>query len=164
MSKTIRFSILRAAAFALLLGFSTLSALAAGPNNTTPASAAMLDNQAHAIQGGSSLWYRFDYAGDHSQVTITLVNGANGQVAFSVFTPQQINDWWDTKPIGRGTVYTLNCNTGQPAPEGKCTSNDLSWGGEFPFAGTYYVQVVNNGSFAAQPLLQISGSGVTLGK
>ncbi len=162
MNKTIRLGLLLAVAFALLLGINTLSAIAAGPNNTAPAVAAVLDNQAHTIQGNSTLWYRFDYAGDRSQVTISLVNGANGQVAFNVFTPQQINDWWETKPIGRGTVFALNCNTGRPAPEGQCTSNDLSWGGQFPFAGTYYVQVINYGPGAASAQLLIQGSGVSL--
>lgn len=159
--KAIRLGTMVLAAFALLLGVGAFPA-AAAPGNTFPGAAAYIDNQSHSIAPNASLWYRFDYAGDRSTITITMSNATNTGVAFNVFTPSQIGDWWDEHPVGRGTAQAVNCGTGLPQDNGGCGAADLTWVGDFNAGGTYYVQVVNDNVNAMNFQLMIQGSGVTL--
>ncbi len=161
VKKTIRLGTLILAALALLLSVSALPT-AAAPGNTFPGGAAYIDNQTHAIAPNASLWYRFDYAGDRSSITITMPNATDSGVGFDVFTPAQIGDWWDEHPVGRGTPQAVNCSTGLPEESGGCQANDLTWVGDFNANGTYYVQVVNNNAGAMNFQLTIQGSGVAL--
>ncbi|MGB8643848.1 MAG: hypothetical protein WCF84_01300 [Anaerolineae bacterium] len=132
--------------------------------NTDPGHAMVMDNAAHSIPANGSAWYRFDYAGDRSQITVSLVNGNNSGLGFKVFTPAQIADWWEIAPIGQGTPQQLNCDSGLPQPEGQCQSNDLMWMGQFNANGTYYVQLNNTNSNPVDATLKIQGDGVTLGQ
>ncbi len=162
MTRTIRVGTIVLGALALLLTVGVLSAAAAGGANTSPATAAVIDNQTHTIPANSSLWYRFDYAGDKSLIIATLVNGNNTGLAFDVFTPGQIGDWFNETPIGRGTSQTVNCDTGAPGLAGGCQSNDLIWTGKFNANGTYYIQVMNNTGSALSFRLTVQGDGVSL--
>ncbi len=130
--------------------------------NTQPATASYINNLPQSIPAQSAQWYKFDYAGDKSQVTVLMPNGANSLVAFNVFTPEQAQSWWEksTKPIGRGTAYQIDCETGQENYLGQCQSDDLKWVGEFNFPGTFYVQVVNYNTGTANFTLTIAGTGV----
>jgi hypothetical protein len=161
VKKTIRLLMLLLAGLAIALSASALPA-AAAPGNTFPGGSAYVDNQSHSISPDASLWYRFDYAGDRSAITLTLVNGTNSGVGFNVFTPAQIGDWWDEPPVGRGTAQALSCNTGMPENGGACADTSLTWVGNFPENGTYYVKVVNNNSGALTFQLTIAGSGVNV--
>jgi hypothetical protein len=160
----------------MLLPFRS-SALVIGPNSTTtapvagatttvdntdPGHAVVIDNTSHAIPTNSSRWYSFGYAGDRSQITVTLVNGSNSGLAFNVFTPAEIVNRWDATPVGRGTSYAINCTTGLPQEGGACQSSDLTWSGNFNASGTYYVQLVNNTGSTMSFQLTVQGSGVTL--
>lgn len=131
-------------------------------NINDPSRASMIDSQTHTIAADGSVWYKFKYAGDRSAITIQMPNGTNSGVEFNVFTPDQLIDWWDEHPIGRGTAQTLDCDTGEPMANGACQSNDLRWIGDFNLGGSYYVQVVNTNSNAARFQLTIQGDGVSL--
>ncbi len=146
----------------MLFGMSTLTVAAASVANTSPTTAAVIDNQAHPIAANSSAWYRFDYAGDKSQILITLANGNDSGLAFNVFTPTQIGDWWETAPIGKGTSQPVNCTSGEPQQGAACQSDNLFWSGNFNAGGTYYVEVVNNTANGLSAPLMIQGSGVML--
>ena len=161
VKKTIRLATLLLAAVALALTVSALPA-AAAPGNTFPGGSSSIDNQTHSVPANAALWYSFNYAGDRSAITLTLVNGTKSGVGFDVFTPGQIGDWWDATPIGRGTPQALNCSSGLPQEGGACQANDLTWVGNFPASGTYYVEVVNNDDSAMNFQLTIAGSGVTM--
>ncbi len=126
-----------------------LSFVPVGPmTNTDPGHALVIDNQTHTIPANTAVWYRFTYAGDKSDITITLPNGALNGLDFNVWTAQGASDWWDLTPVGRGTVHT--------------TSSDLDWVGLFDFPGTFYVQVINATPGALPAQIMIQGSGVTL--
>jgi hypothetical protein len=129
--------------------------------NVDPDHANPLDNRVHAIAAQSSRWYRFNYAGDRSQITITLLYAAYSGLAFNVYTPAQISDWWEAKPIGRGTVEILDCETMEPAPYGHCQSNYLSWAGKFNAPGTYYVKLINYNATPMTAQFTIEGTGVS---
>ncbi len=151
------------AGLALALGASALPAAAAGPGNTFPGGATAINNQTQSIPANAALWYSFQYAGDRSTITATLVNGNGSGIQFNVFTPAQIGDWWETPPIGRGTVQMLDCSTMTPSEMGQCQSNDLIWIGDFNASGTYYIEVVNTTGSSLNFTLTIQGTSVTLG-
>lgn len=158
-----RFLLLCAAAAAAGLVFAA-TARAEGPN-TQPATASYINGQPQSIPANSAQWYKFDYKGDKSQVTVLMPNGANTLVAFNVYTPEQAQSWWDgsTKPIGRGTAYQIDCETGEENYMGQCQSNNLKWVGQFNFPGTFYVQVVNYNTGTANFKLTVEGTGVSVG-
>jgi hypothetical protein len=116
------------------------------PDNTNPGHATAIANSAVTFPANSSQWYSFGYAGDKSEITVTLTNGNASGLHFNVYTPSQIGDWWDETPIGRGTGQAINCDTGAPQDSGACQADDLTWVGNFDIGGTYYVQVVNDNS------------------
>ena len=151
-----------AAAFALVL-VTQPAARAQGPN-ADPASATFIDGQAHSIPANTAQWYKFDYRGDKSLITLLMPNGTDSLVEFNVLTPEQARSWWDpkTKPIGRGTPYSIDCTTGEEVFWGECRSNDLKWKGEFNFPGTFFVQVVNYNTGPANFTLTLEGSGVSV--
>ncbi len=118
--------------------------------NTDNYHAAAIDGQAHTIPANAGLWYQFSYdagsRGERPVVTVKLLNGTNRGVGFKVYTAAQAVTWYDsdTHPVGQGTSYAVNCDTGVIQENGGCQSNDLTWMGRFNFGGTFYVQVVNN--------------------
>lgn len=152
--------------FAVMLATLVFAATtyAQGPN-TQPATATYINGQPQSISAQTAQWYKFDYAGDKSPITVLMPNGANTLVEFNVFTPEQAQSWWDgkTKPIGRGTAYQIDCETGEENYMGQCQSNDLKWVGQFNFPGTFYVQVMNYNTGAANFKLTIEGTGVSVG-
>ncbi len=126
-------------------------------------------NRATTIRGAAGgtlapkavVWYRFDYANNHQTgrrpwVTITLVNGNGSGVAFAVYAPENIGEWWNNPPTGRGTVELIDCQTGQPSESGECQSPHLLWHGNFGLDGSYWIRVVNNNSFTADYILTLA--------
>ena len=94
------------------------------------------------------MWFSFNYAGTdtnpHPDVTITLVNGTGSGVNFQVWTPENLNQWWNNTPVGQGTADSVNCNVGGAAANTGCQSSDLTWTGAFGETGLFYVRVVNS--------------------
>lgn len=164
------------AAIAALLTLSVLSVAAATvvPNDS-PAGAAYIDNMPHMVPVEKSAWYRFDYssstrAQDRTPIYLTLVNGNNSGVEMSVYTFDQVNDdlrdqvenWRNEVPIGRGTAQHLDCNNHIPKPSGECVSHDLTWVGTFAESGTYFVRIRNTNSYPTSFTLNIQGANVAL--
>lgn len=140
------------------------TARADAPVNTQPDTAAYINGQPQSIPANTTQWYKFDYVGDKSLITILMPNGTDSLVAFNVFTPEEAAHWWDKpKPVGRGTAYSVNCTTGEEVYWGTCKSNDLKWKGQFNFPGTFYIQVVNYNTGTANFTLTIQGTGVSVG-
>ena len=143
---------------------SSATTATATSTNTFPGGAAVLDNQPHTIPANGSLWYRFNYVSNHTQVTVTLVNGTSSGLGFNVFTSGQLGDWWDESPVGRGTTQRVNCANGTSTVSGGCQSSDLTWAGSFNDNGTYYVQVWNDNSTPTTAQVTIQGAGVSMGQ
>ncbi len=149
--KTFRIAVAFVFCLNVLLSFGAMRAAAQGAtaNMDDPAKAIDIDNALHTIAAKSPMWFRFDYTpvnenGDRIVKTVRLVYGNHSGVRFEVWTPDHVNDWWDNqKPIGRGTLDMVDCDTGQPSETGECQSNDLTWVGGFGSRGTYYVRVFN---------------------
>jgi hypothetical protein len=115
------------------------------------------------IPGNAAIWYRFEYAGDGSEIVLRMVNGLTSGLGFNVFVPEQAVDWWNTGPIGRGTGTPCGVNA-ISNPNLNCGENvnDLLWSGRFPTPGTYFVQVENPTPGPIEFLLTVSGTGINV--
>lgn len=102
--------------------------------NTDATSAALLDNAQHTIAGNSSLWYKYEFPGDHRQLAVRMPNGAAMGLEFRVFTGTQLDTWWKSDPFGTGNV------------EG----DDLTWTTTEYIGEWIYIQVVNANPYALQ--------------
>jgi hypothetical protein len=131
---------------ALMLSVGVLSAAAAG---TDPVGAPYVENGIHSINGNTSDWYRFEYAGDHSQMMVKLVNarynGMDHGLAFQVYAPSQMQDWWKHNGVGAGN------------PKG----NDLIWTGNSHENGTWWIKVTNNNPTNTQFNFAVTGDKVS---
>jgi hypothetical protein len=160
--KHFRYLMTLVAGLGLLLALSVLPAAAAGstasttaPTNTGPADAALIQGQTMTIPGSSSLWFKFDYpapdyAGNNNQrstAIVVLPNGTGSGLGFKVYSPEQINDWWDVTPMGQGTAQTERASNDTPADNGSVLSADLSWQGSMGEGGPYYVEVTNSNTY-----------------
>ncbi len=114
-----------------------------------PAKAIAIDAKQHSIPANSVQWFSFPYGlnddGSRPIRTITLANGNQPGLSFQVWSPETMQGgWWNNNPIGKGTAAATDCNTGELAGMGGCSSNDLTWSGAFALNGTYYVRVINS--------------------
>lgn len=145
--KTIRWTILAVAMVALLLSVGTLPATAVSPTDTGPAGATFIDSQLHTIAPNTAVWYRFNYQGDESLVTISMPGDAKYEVRFEIYSPAQMALWWKEDPFGQGTDK----------------GDDHFWAGSTMESGTYYVRVINSEPTAMSYTLVINGKGVSVG-
>jgi hypothetical protein len=141
-------------AILLLAAFVQPGSTAASQAGTGPEDARIPAVNWESLESGDSLWYRFQYAGDGSQIDIRLQAEPRDSMVFAVWTPEEIHRrslGLEVEPVGRGSA--------EPSVPGS-----LLWTGSFPIAGTYYVVVERAGR---QPgtsyyLLEIRGDGVSL--
>ena len=117
-------------------------------NADDPAKAFNIDSHQHTLAPKAGVWYHFDYGvsdtGDRPIKTIRLVNGNDKGLSFEVWTTDNLNEWWNNQPVGRGTTYEVDCNTGEIVGNTGCQSKDLIWVGAFGTSGTYYIRVYND--------------------
>lgn len=155
MKKLLTFVALAGIALGLTLG--AIRVAAQGPTNTFPGGANGADNQSHFIPAGAHLWYYFQYAGDNSQFSVTLLNAVKDNLDFKLYLPTQItlpNEYDADKPIGRGSKSNIPCPVGQDSCD---QSNNKAWLGNVTIAGRYYVEVINNGTEGKALTLLING-------
>ncbi len=129
-----------------------------GPANNSPYNAIFIqDNRPQTIATNGELWYKFDYTGDRSKITITLPNGNAWGFEFKLYTTEQAFRVYDEdKFVGRGSAVNQACDTG------RCTADDLTWIGTFNTAGTYYVRVINTKPLQQTFVLQIAGTAINI--
>jgi hypothetical protein len=149
-------------ALVALLGLGSMVASAQGPvANLTPMNVPYIDNQAHPIPAGGSLWFSFNYTVSPDTAvrpvtTLTLVNGNASGVTFDVWTPLAAMDTANNAPIGRASTFNVDSDAGM------VQSSDLNWVGAFGGSGTYLVRVMNTNMSENTAKLTISGDGVSL--
>ncbi len=148
---------------ALMLGAGTLIVSAQGPAPAQPANvfpwtAFYADFQPHQIPATTELWYKFDYAGDRTQIKVFVPNGNASGLEFRVYTMEQVLRLGDDdRGVGRGSAPQVPCESG------KCTSVDLQWEGSFSFGGTFFVRLMNPNPVWKSFSLTATGTGVTHG-
>jgi len=129
-------------ALVLMLSVGAVTVSGAG---TSPIGAPYADSGVHTVVADSTTWYRFEYAGNHSQITITLVGANDKGLAFQVYPPSFLDEWWKNDGVGAGSPK----------------DNDLLWTGNANEAGTWYIKVVNTNLAPTSIQLLVSGSNVS---
>ncbi len=129
-----------------------------GPANNSPFNAIFIpDNRPQSIDANAELWYKFDYTGDRSKITITLPNGNAWGFEFKLYTSDQASRVYEEdKFVGRGSAVNQPCETG------RCTADDLTWIGNFNIPGTYFVRVTNSKPLQQTFVLQIAGTAINI--
>lgn len=128
------------------------------PVNNSPYFAVYVpDNRPTAIGPNSELWFKFDYTGDKSQITLSLPNGNAWGFDFKLYTSDNAFQVYTTdKFVGRGNAVN------QPCATGSCTADDLTWIGNFPVPGTYYVRVINTKPLPQTFVMRIAGTAINI--
>jgi len=114
------------------------------------------DNRDQNIPATTEMWYKFDYGGDRSKITIVLYNGNVSGIWFALFTPDQAINFTDNRFIGRGMPSPVLCDTGT------CTGNDLVWVGNFTVPGTFFIRVTNPNDKPWTFKLHIEGDNINI--
>ena len=106
------------------------------------------------ILHNSRTWYRFEYRGDRTPISVAMNGFGTRDLEMLIYTPEQV----DTRvteprgaPVGRG-----GGNKAQ-------TGHDVFWTGASPLGGTYYIAIVNQTDRAILYRLSVSGPAVTAG-
>jgi len=133
--------------FAVLALLLSVGAMAVSAAESNPVGAPFVDNATHVINGNTTTWYRFDYAGNHSQITIRLVNAKDAGLAFQVYTPTLMDEWWKHDGVGAGSLK----------------ENDLLWTGNAPEQGIWYIKLINKNLAPVSFQLVVTGSDVAFG-
>ena len=122
------------------------AASAAAPTGSGPDQALAPTSAWQATQPAATTWYSFQYAGDSSQILVVADVSPANSVTFSVWTPQNVQDWAKglaVEPIGRGSV---DANRG----------GALTWSGNFNTAGAYYIVIQQTGANTGYYNLSVS--------
>jgi hypothetical protein len=94
--------------------------------NVNPDNAVEIDGGPHTISAGTDLWYIFTFVAD-ARLSVRIVGGAGSGLAFEVYAPGQMGDWWKEDPLGRSAV----------------DNGDPSWTGDPNGSRLRYVRVSN---------------------
>ncbi len=103
------------------------------------------------VEPHSSKWFRFEYGGDKTAITIVVDNGGAPQQEFALYTADQVAAivrGEKASPLGRGAL-----NKG-------ATGHDLFWTGNTNGMGIYFVVVSNNSDRAVFFRLVVAGPSV----
>lgn len=139
---------------ALLLAASVMSVAAAPNRGTTvtdnPGLATYIDGASHSIPGNSAVWFKFDYNatrnddGSRNPATVKIANLSTPGMGFEVYSTDQIANWWENDPIGRGANKGILCGKINDDWDYTCQIYDLGWTGKFTSNGTVYIRVTND--------------------
>ena len=100
----------------------------------------------------SKMWFRFEYLGDRSPITVALDGFGAREMELLIYTPEQVTEKSVEPrgaPVGRGS--------GNKAQ----TGHDLVWTGGFPLGGTFFAVVNNPTDRAILFRLSATGAGVS---
>ena len=146
--KTVRMSVwLFALALFLLLSAGTASA-AVPVGGKDPGSATYLRNGTYPLQGNTSVWFKFNYFGDESDVMLWIPGAAGRGTSFVVFAPSQISKWWNQAPMGRS---------------GDGDDHSAFFTFSSMEAGTYYLRIDNTNPYRVFYQVNLLATSVSLG-
>lgn len=100
-----------------------------------PGDALQMVDTLQKIEPGQNIWYEIGSGVNPQRFEVWLDAKGQSGIGFSVFAPDQMGDWSPaTPPKGRGS------------PNRSDLSHDLSWIGQAPIGGTWFVVVTNSSS------------------
>jgi len=121
------------------------------PPGRDPKRALFVTGTDQIIVSRSKIWYRFEYLGDRSPISVAVDGFGVKDLDVLIYTPDQIGPNF-TEPtqtaIGRGGGNRTQ------------SGHDVFWTGAFPSGGTAYVAIVNNTTRAIVFRLSVAGTSV----
>ena len=108
-------------------------------SNVNPDKSAEIDGSPHTISPGADLWYIFTFVSD-VRLSVRVMGDAGSGLAFEVYAPGQITDWWKEDPLGRGELI----------------GGDPAWTGDPNSSRLRYVRVINRAGRAVDFQLTVA--------
>lgn len=121
------------------------------PPGRDPKRALFVTGTDQIIVSRGRIWYRFEYLGDKSPITVAADGFGVKDLDLLIYTPDQVNANFDepkTQAVGRGSANRQQ------------TGHDIFWTGAFPSGGTAYALVANNTTRAIVFKLSVTGVSV----
>lgn len=117
-----------------------------------PSAASIKYNTETMIRRFSTIWYRFEYLGDRSPISVVLEGYGVQDLELHIFAPDQVDPQTNTvrgTPIGRGSVNRTQAG------------HAMIWNGSSPQSGTFYIAVINKTDRTIIYRLNVTGPAVT---
>jgi len=107
------------------------------PRGDSPTTARDITEGWQGIEPGASIWFKTNYSDGYRVIDLSVDSLAKDALGLSIFSPDQMDTWWNSKPVGRGTY-----NKGQP-------EHALTWVATYAKAGVWYLLLQN---YATSPV------------
>ena len=106
------------------------------PRGDRPETARTITDTWSSIDPHTSIWFKTDDSTSYREIELWVDTPNQGALGLSILSPDQMDSWWNAKPIGRGSY-----NPGQPA-------HALTWTAAYARNGVWYALLQNNADAA----------------
>jgi hypothetical protein len=108
------------------------------PRGDSPTTARIISDTWSSIDPRASIWFKTDDSAGYREIDLWVDTPSQGALGLSILSPDQMDSWWNAKPVGRGSY-----NPGLP-------THALTWTSAYAKGGAWYLMLQNN-SDAAVP-------------
>lgn len=106
-------------------------AATATPRSDSPTTARDITDTWGSIDPRASIWFKTDNSAGYREIELWLDTPAQNALGLSIFSPDQADSWWYSKPVGRGSY-----NPGTPG-------HALTWKAAYAEGGIWYALLQN---------------------
>jgi hypothetical protein len=102
------------------------------PLGDRPETARTITDTWGSIDPHASIWFKTDDSTSYREIELWVDTPNQGALGLSILSPDQMDSWWNAKPVGRGSY-----NPGLPA-------HALTWTAAYAKSGVWYALLQNN--------------------
>jgi hypothetical protein len=102
------------------------------PRGDRPETARAITDTWSSIDPHASIWFKTEDSPGYREIELWVDTPSQGALGLSILSPDQMDTWWNVKPVGRGSY-----NPGLP-------SHALTWTAAYAKAGVWYALLQNN--------------------
>jgi hypothetical protein len=113
------------------LSLPVVLAATATPRGDSPSTARDITDTWSSIDPRASIWFKTDNSDSYREIELWLDTPAQNGLGLSIFSPDQANSWWNSRPVGRGSY-----NPGMPG-------HALTWKVAYAEGGIWYALLQN---------------------
>jgi hypothetical protein len=106
------------------------------PRGDRPETARSITDTWSSIDPHASIWFKTDDSTGYREIELWVDTPSQGALGLSILSPDQMDSWWNAKPIGRGSY-----NPGEPG-------HALTWKAAYARDGIWYALLQNNSDAA----------------
>ena len=106
------------------------------PRGDRPETARTITDTWSSIDPHASIWFKTDDSTGYREIELWVDTPSQGALGLSILSPDQMDSWWNAKPIGRGSN-----NPGEPG-------HALTWIAAYARDGIWYAILQNNSDAA----------------